>query len=163
MASSQDSEWSTDWTTSGIWMLNNCPLNSGDSWIMHTARPGVPSPLAPHSRCFRTQTCPESRRSGHKYLAPPGPASGSPTWKNNGIERAEMEASDVVRVSRKCCNFLFIYLLFFLQLWSLQLGGFCSFLRIIFTYSTRMCRLTWRRENCNPKTLSIFLPSLSYK
>lgn len=35
IASSQDSEWSTDWTTSGIWMLNNYPLNRVDSWIIH--------------------------------------------------------------------------------------------------------------------------------
>lgn len=35
IASSQDSEWGTDWTTSGIWMLNNYPFNRAESWIIH--------------------------------------------------------------------------------------------------------------------------------
>lgn len=38
MASSQDGEWSPDWTSPGIRMLNNCPLNRGNSWIIHTQR-----------------------------------------------------------------------------------------------------------------------------
>lgn len=58
MASSQDGEWSPDWTSSGIRMLNNCPLNRGNSWIIQTESP---------MWCFCTQTCRECTRSGHGY------------------------------------------------------------------------------------------------
>lgn len=81
MARSQDGEWSPDWTSSGIWMLNNCPLNRGMSWIIH----GV-SPIG----CLCTRTCREGPRSGREY----GICSAS---KNSSSDNGES-----ARMKRKC-------------------------------------------------------------
>lgn len=80
MTSSQDSEWSPDWTTSRA--SNKCTLILGQSEI------GDAASRASHllCRCLRAQTCPEGRRSGHKCFGASGPASGSPTWWSNGKE-----------------------------------------------------------------------------
>lgn len=100
MASSQDSEWSPDWTTSGIWMLNNCPLNRGNSWIIHTAVrvSHLLWPLAGDAFALRPVRRAEGQGRNswrHQHQAV------SPAWQNNGKE-AEMEANNVVRVGRRC-------------------------------------------------------------
>lgn len=61
MTSSQDGQWSPDWTSSGIRMLNNCPLNRGTSWIIH-----LESPIW----CVHPRSCWECTRSGHEYESP---------------------------------------------------------------------------------------------
>lgn len=98
MTSSQDSEWSPDWTTSRT--LNKCTHKQGQSWIVDAAV-RVSHLLC---RCLCAQTCPEGGRSGHKLLGASGPASGSPTWWSNGKEIGKERSN--VRVGRRCVHTL---------------------------------------------------------
>lgn len=99
IVSSQDSEWSIDWTTSGIWMLNNCPLNRGDSCIMHQPAEspisfGPSQAMLSHSDLSREQKVKAqivgtpSSSMRQCYLA-----QGWEDAKNNGVE-AERVASE---------------------------------------------------------------------
>lgn len=89
MANSQDSEWSTDWTTSGIRMLNNCPLNRGGLWIIHQAAkcPRSHSDL-PREHEVRAQML------GTNTAVLPAPA----TWengKNNGWKGSKYSCEEM--------------------------------------------------------------------
>lgn len=100
MASSQDSEWSADWTTSGIWMLNNCPLNRGHLWIIHAAvrASHLLWPLAADALARRPVQSAEGQGANtwHPLLRHPA----APAVRIMEERGAKMEASDAARAQR---------------------------------------------------------------
>lgn len=136
MASSQDSEWSTDWTTSGIRILNNCPLNRGDSWIIHQAAEcpisfGPSQAMLSHSDLSREQKVRAqilgtlSTSTGQSCLPQPWGSAESNGRKSSkwGCEGVEEKLTAVIILVR----FVWIF-------WG------------IFIYSIRLCRLRWQSK-----------------
>lgn len=98
MASSQDSEWSPDWTPSEMWTLKELPTQQGRLMNKTQSRPNVPTPLAPGRWCFCTRPCLESRRSGAQtFGAPPLRHPHREIWPDKIMEEAEMVANKAVR------------------------------------------------------------------
>lgn len=143
MASSQDTEWSTDWTTSGIWMLNNSLLNRGDSWIMHQPAE-CPISFCPlqamllHSDLSREQKVSAQTlgtpSTSIRQSCPPQPCN-SGAHNGTGAERREKELTFTAMI---------IFLL-----------GFYRFFWA-FLYTTQSCACWDGRKSCNLTTLCCF-------